>query len=69
MSFKTDEVIAFAKSKELPARVVASIEARAREAARDYPGRDGNEFAHGKLPFVLGRELADQYRAVHRVPA
>jgi hypothetical protein len=29
MSFKTDEVIAFAKSKELPARVVASIEARA----------------------------------------
>ncbi|MBP9757801.1 MAG: hypothetical protein KBD06_04320 [Candidatus Pacebacteria bacterium] len=68
MSFKTTDIIQFATAKISIPDQVAAIERRAKEASRDYGGADG-EFAHSRLNFVLGRELAEQYRRDHSVPA
>lgn len=68
MSFMTADVVRYATEKEIPAAEIDQIKARAAEAVRDYGGADG-EFAHSKLNLVLGRMLAEQYRAEHSVPA
>jgi hypothetical protein len=68
MSFMTADIVRFARQKQVPQQDIAAIERRAREATQDYGGADG-EFAHSKLAYVLGRDLADEYRAAVGAPA
>ena len=60
MSFSTASILKFAADKNVLSAEVEAIKSRAREAAQDFGGEDG-EFSGGRLNFVLGRELAAQF--------